>query len=209
MSGARAPETRKRLRTAPLGADTGHEYRTAKGTQIGHLVKRGADDHAHRPELSPRDTVEGPRRVDDRLGDAAPVDDGALDARALRVRCGSQDEYPSVVGGGDLEQWHQGAEAQVGRGGHRIGRQRALAHPGLRVGGHGRSDVAALGIGEDKNASTAQGGGGAFQHCETCGPVGLEERDLWLDDGKTREGLHADVAEPGQTVRGDGQSPSL
>ena len=158
---------------------------------------------------SHRVTIGGSRRVHNRLRDRTPADDGALDAGALRVGRGRQDEYPASVGGGDLQQWIQRAESQVGRCGDRVGRQWALAHPGLGVGRHGGSDIAALGVGEHQHTVGLQRGDGAFEHGETSRPISLEKRHLRFDDTEPGVGLNADLTEPGQSVRGDRQPPGL
>jgi len=52
----------------------------------------------------------------------------------------------------------QRAEAQVGRQGHRVGRQRPPGEVGVRVADHGGADVAALTVKQDQNAGRARVG---------------------------------------------------
>jgi len=79
--------------------------------------------------------------------------------------------------------------------------------PCLRIRGHRRTDVAALGIGEHEHTLGAQRGDRALQHREACRAVRFEEGHLRFDDRETRESGNARVAEPVEAIAVDGQTP--
>ena len=115
----------------------------------------------------------------------------------------------AVVIGGSVQQRLQRSEPEVGRCGHRVGRQRRVTRPRLGVGGHGRADVTPLGVGEHQHPGVAQSADRAFEHREPGRTVGLEERHLRLDHGGGAERGDADVAEASQPVGIDRQTPRL
>ena len=202
-----AAETGQRLRTAALGADAGHQNGPVEGAHIGRIAQRGADHDAD--AAVPLAGVDLRGGVDDRLRDGARPRPRPLDARTFRIGGGRQDEHAAVVIGGSVQQRLQRSEPEVGRCGHRVGRQRRVTRPRLGVGGHGRADVTPLGVGEHQHPGVAQSADRAFEHREPGRTVGLEERHLRLDHGGGTERGDADVAEASQSVGVDGQTPRL
>ena len=134
-----------------------------------------------------------------------------LHALTLGVRGQRQHEGAAVVLGGQIQRRTQRLEAQVRAQRHRIGTQRrGGAEPRIRVGLHGRADVAALRVSHNQHAVGGGAGEQRLQHGQAGRAVTLKQRHLRLQRG--REGcatLVHGLGEGGQTLGGILQAPLL
>ena len=134
-----------------------------------------------------------------------------LHALTLGVRGQRQYEGAAVVLGGQIQRRTQRFKTQVRAQRHRIGTQRrGGAEPRIRVGLHGRADVAALRVSHNQHAVGGGAGEQRLQHGQAGRAVTLEQRHLRLQRG--REGcatLVHGLGEGGQALGGILQAPLL